>query len=221
MFYSGTVFVVSLFPYYSDYHLFLLFLPLLSQVFLVRFHESIFLLECDKTPSNSWFGACTKQHYTLSIVANAVWKCACLCCPLRRVWSTSWLGMMQKFLSRHHFMDCLLLLLWWSSLSCGLSWTGVLSIQYMSLLLYKTCYHSCIKPFLDMCLHCVFTPLIPWLGDIFFMSFIFCLLLAVSSLTRLLFSWSPLNFYTLSLYSLLHLAFCLSPSFVHTVGTEF
>ena len=51
MLYSGTVFVVSLFPYYSNYHLFLLFLPLLSQLFFVSFHGSIFLLECCKTPS--------------------------------------------------------------------------------------------------------------------------------------------------------------------------
>jgi len=40
-------------------------------------------------------------------------------------------------------------------------WTGVLSIQSLSLFLYKTCYHSCIKPLLDICLHCVFTLLIP------------------------------------------------------------
>jgi hypothetical protein len=32
-------------------------------------------------------------------------------------------------------------------------WTGILSIKYVSLFLYKTCYHSCIKPPPDIHLH--------------------------------------------------------------------
>jgi hypothetical protein len=51
MIFSDTVFLVSLFPYYSTYHLFLLFLFLLSRFFFVSFHEPILLLEYGKTSS--------------------------------------------------------------------------------------------------------------------------------------------------------------------------
>jgi len=42
MLYSGTVFVVSLFPYYSNYHLLLLFLPLEPDFFLSDFMNPFF-----------------------------------------------------------------------------------------------------------------------------------------------------------------------------------